>query len=272
MTVGSLERRFLIHLPKNYNSKKSWPLLLVFHGQGGTGRISEKAGFSDIADREGFIVVYPNGINKTWLVPGNPGYHPDEITFVEKLIDALISDYNIDKSRVYATGHSVGGFFSIWLATQHADIFAAVASVSGGMYEGHKMAFAPTEPVSILLMNGTKDTVVPFHKSSGSKDWIMDSFDVLGLWIKHNGCNAQGTIEKLPNIAKDDVTIVLKATFSGGKRGTEVVFYAISGGKHRLPTQNKEIISYKPGHCRDIDAAEEIWKFFSHHQKVPGTK
>jgi polyhydroxybutyrate depolymerase len=271
-TVGSFARKFIVHLPADYNSKETYPLLLCFHGNGGTGKLSEKAGFSDIADREGFIVVYPYGINKTWNLASNNKRRPDDVRFVKILVKYLISEYAVDESRVYAMGHSVGGFLSIGLAVKCSKIFAAVASVSGGCYKQFAANFAPVEPVSILLMHGTKDNTVPFRSGQGDKQWIMDTLELVDLWVMHNGCNRVPSIEKLPDIAGNDGTTVMKTTYSSGKQGTEVVLYTIKGGKHRLPSRYKEIISYKPGHCRDIDAAEEIWKFFSNQKKAKNSE
>ncbi len=262
-TVASFERKFIVHLPADYNSKEIYPLLLCFHGNGGTGKLSEKTGFSDIADREGFIVIYPYGINKTWNLANNNKRQPDDVRFVKILVKHLISEYAVDESRIYAIGHSVGGFFTIGLAVKCSNIFAAVASVSGGCYKQFKANFPPAEPISILLMHGTKDNIVPFKSSPGNKQWIMETLELVDLWVKHNRCNRVPTIEQLPDIAADDGTTVIKTTYSQGKQGTEVVLYTIKGGKHRLPSRYKKIISYQPGHCRDIDAAEEIWKFFS---------
>lgn len=271
-TVDSFERKFIVHLPTDYNPKETYPLLLCFHGNGGTGKLGEKAGFSDIADREGFIVVYPYGIRKTWNLLKSNKRRPDDVKFVKLLVKYLISEYAVDESRVYAMGHSVGGFFSISLAVKGSKIFAAVASVSGGMYKELRTKFSPSEPVSILLMHGTKDNTVPFTSSPGDKQWIMEILELVDLWVKHNGCNRVPSIEKLPDIAGDDGTTVIKTTYSKGKQDTEVVLYTINGGKHRLPSRYKEIISYQPGHCRDIDAAEEIWKFFSHQKKSNSLK
>ncbi len=266
-TVGSFERKFIVHLPVGYNSKETYPLLLCFPGNGGTGKQSEKTGLSDIADREGFIVVYPYGIHKTWNLLKSTKRRPDDVKFVKILVKYLISEYAVDESRIYAMGHSVGGFFSIALAVKCSNIFAAVASVSGGMYKELEAKFSPSEPVSILLMHGTKDSTIPFKSSPDDKPWIMETLKLVDLWVKHDRCNTVPSIEKLPDIAGDDGTTVTKTTYSSGKQGTEVVLYTIKGGKHRLPSRYKEIISYQPGHCRDIDAAEEIWKFFSHQNK-----
>ena len=93
-TADSFKRKFILHLPADYNPKETYPLLLCFHGNGGTGKLSEKAGFSDIADREGFIVVYPYGVHKTWNLASLPGLPltvlKDSIPSVPKILRQII--------------------------------------------------------------------------------------------------------------------------------------------------------------------------------------
>src|SRR5437773_5163863 len=103
--VGTIERDYIVHVPPH---RQQDALVLAFHG--GYGQASGMAGLtglSKLADREGVIVVYPDGIRRHWndgrsTIPDDV----DDIAFISKLIDKLVSQYRIDPNRVYATGIS----------------------------------------------------------------------------------------------------------------------------------------------------------------------
>jgi polyhydroxybutyrate depolymerase len=125
--VSGLTRTFLVHVPASYTGSAAVPLVLVYHGLGGTGQgMSLLTHFSRVADKCGFIVVYPDGINKAWMT--NPSV--DDVGFTRDLIRYLEARYKIDARRVYATGMSNGGFMCYGLAYGLPDLIAAFAPVS----------------------------------------------------------------------------------------------------------------------------------------------
>jgi polyhydroxybutyrate depolymerase len=276
------KREFIVHLPDGYNDNEEYPLVLCFHGRGGSARHTEKkTSFSDIADREEFIVVYPDGINKAWYLSDATINQPNDINFSVKLIEHLCDEFPIDKTRIFAAGHSNGGFLSIYLAVRHSNTFAAIASVSGGLALIHTRDFNPDYPVSILLIHGTKDTTVPYNGGSlflkrkgfsGTKFKIIPALELADLWINHNKCETEPVIEELPNEVRLDGTTVTITTWSNSQDDSEVMLYTIDGGKHGWPTKNIDSSSLIPGTCREIEAAEEIWEFFSRHAKSTDTK
>ncbi len=276
------KREFIVHLPDGYLENQKYPLVLCFHGRGGNAKHTEKrTGFSDIADREEFIVVYPDGINKAWYLSDATINQPNDINFSVKLIEHLYDEFPIDKTRIYAAGHSNGGFLSLRLAAKHSKTFAAIASVAGGLALIHTRDFNPEYPVSILLIHGTKDTTVPYNGGSlflkrkglsGTKFKIIPALELADLWVRHNKCNAEPHIVEMPNKIRIDGTSITKTTWQDGVSGVEVMLYTIDGGKHGWPTKNIDSSSLMPGTCREIEAAEEIWEFFSRHAKSTDTK
>ncbi len=279
---NGFEREFVVHFPYDYNVNEKYPLVLCFHGKGGSARHTEKkTGFSNIADRENFIVVYPDGINKAWYLTGITNNQPDDINFAVKLVEHLSDEFSIDKTRIYAAGHSNGGFLSIYLAIKHSDIFAAIGSVAGGMTKTHAREFNPETPISVMLIHGKNDTTVPFDGGSlflkvkgrsGRRFKIISVLEQADLWVKHNKCVKEPVVEQLPNNVRLDGTTVIITTWSEGQDDTDVVLYTINGGKHGWPTKNIDSSSLLPGTCREIETAEEIWKFFASHAKSTDTK
>ena len=117
----NLERSFYLHLPLNFNDDNTYPLVMVLHGGGkGDGDdISKHLGMNKIADKENFIVVYPNGIDAQWndgrgktFKRNNSNEDVDDVGFLSSLIDHFIANYKIDPKRVYVTGASNGGMMS----------------------------------------------------------------------------------------------------------------------------------------------------------------
>src|SRR5262249_29847726 len=115
VSVGGSSRPYELHVPASYDKSKSTPLLLVFHGLHTTGQLMITwTGFNSVADRNNFIVVYGEGINKRWD-DGRSATGVDDVSYVEAIIDSLSGHFNIDQRRIYAAGKSNGGYFSTLL-------------------------------------------------------------------------------------------------------------------------------------------------------------
>jgi polyhydroxybutyrate depolymerase len=164
MNVAGLKRTYLIHIPSGYTIMKSMPLLIVLHGGGGTGRNMVKltlGEFDRISDESGFVVVYPDGIDKHWndgrssettrsrINQGNI----DDVGFIAALIDHLIKEMNTDPKRVYVTGMSNGAIMSYRLACELAGKITAIAPVAGNIPQDLLLACSPLKPVSVLAIN-----------------------------------------------------------------------------------------------------------------------
>src|SRR3990167_1552437 len=128
MTVDGRERTYLLHIPAGFDAAKKYPLVLGFHGGNGTGeKFARQTGFKEKADAEGFIAVFPDGIENNW----NDGRGTtdaekqgvDDIKFLRSLVGRLQEKLPIDAKRIYATGVSNGGIFSHRLACDMADVF-----------------------------------------------------------------------------------------------------------------------------------------------------
>ncbi|KXK14629.1 MAG: phospholipase/carboxylesterase [Chloroflexi bacterium OLB14] len=170
-----LERTYLLHVPSSYDENKATSLVLLFHGGGGNAENQQRtSGFNELANKEGFIVAYPNGTGKfsdkilTWNGGICCGYASenqiDDVGFIRALVTELQTQYNIDSKRIYATGFSNGGIMSYRLACEASDLFAAIAPVSGTQnFEACK----PSEPVSLIHFHGTDDTHLPYNGGIG---------------------------------------------------------------------------------------------------------
>lgn len=273
---GGMIRTYHLHVPPGADSSKALPLVFAFHGGGGTGLQMERfSGFSALSDKEGFLVCYPDGVEKNWydgrVVPTSRSHREkiDDAGFVEALIDAIARKQPVDMKRIYATGISNGGFFSTYLGARLSKRFAAIAPVVGGMAPIVAADFKPDQPVSVLLLQGTDDPLVPFDGGALGlhRGETVSTATAVRKWVDHDGCTTTVT-EELPDKDPAAGTRVRRTSHTGGKDGTEVILYTIQGGGHTWPGGTQYLPEFMVGRvCRDIDATPLIWDFFARHPK-----
>ncbi len=239
---------------------------------------------NDKSDSAGFIVVYPRGTGKDprmrfkrfWNYASGPhgSYHGDpffakvdDVGFVTALLDDLESRFNIDKSRVYATGFSNGGILTHYLACRLSSRIAAIAPVGAPFWTSPKSC-NPSRPISVMYFHGTADVCAPYNGGpSGCEAGIstkgrvfVSVKDTISVWVQKNHCPPKPRI----TYRKGKVTC---ETYGPGDGDTEVVLCTIKGGGHTWPGG----LPYKiPGVeigevTYDINANDAMWEFFKRH-------
>tara|TARA_B100001057_G_scaffold323606_1_gene323825 strand:- start:1471 stop:2334 length:864 start_codon:yes stop_codon:yes gene_type:complete len=207
LSHDGLARQFVVYVPTNYNTDTDYPLMINFHGFGGTASdFVETADMRSLAESENFIVVYPQGT----LLGGYPHWNSsapssdnkssvDDIGFVEALIENISSTYSINKNRIYAAGYSNGGFMSYYLACNSTK-FAAIGSVAGTMIDDSYQNCNALVPTAMINIHGTADSVVLYEGDSYGSTAIKD---VVTWWKNFNSClnediltNQNGSIEQ----------------------------------------------------------------------------
>ncbi|OGF46285.1 MAG: hypothetical protein A2231_08565 [Candidatus Firestonebacteria bacterium RIFOXYA2_FULL_40_8] len=279
ITFESRTRTFRVYVPSAYESSRSTPLLFVLHGGGGDAVKTEqltKSGFNTLSETEKFIVVYPNGIENNWNDGRNITIQPamkenvNDVGFISALIDVMSSKYNIDKKRVYSTGISNGAHMSFRLACELTSRIAAIAPVSGAEITDPTFLYKAAQPIPVLIMNGTDDAFILWGGGyiapmfySGELGSTKSINDTVNFWVNANGCNTIPVTTTLPDMDPADGTTVQKSVYGNGKNGSQVVFYTVNGGGHTWPGGDPNAQTALAGKtCKDINACEEIWKFF----------
>lgn len=257
ITHDNLERTYILHVPSSYDAANPAPLVFNLHGYGSNATQQFIYGdFRSLADTDGFLVVHPQGtlddMNSAFW-NANWGAAVDDVGFISALIDSLSASYNIDLNRVYSTGMSNGGFMSYTLACQLSDRIAAIASVTGTMTIGQ----ACNEPkeVPVMQIHGTADGVVAY----GGSNLGMSIDDVIDFWVNKNGCDTNPQSTMIPDIDTTDASTAEHYVYTNGTNGSSVEFYKIIDGGHTWPGAIFNIGVTN----QDINASEEIWRFFS---------
>jgi polyhydroxybutyrate depolymerase len=265
LDFAGLTRSYILHRPPSV-SGAPLPLVLAFHGGGDTAADMEPlTHFDELADKEGFLVVYPQGLDNRWA-DARDGATPtkdDDVAFVRALLDDLKRRVAYDPTRVYATGVSIGGFFVARLGCEAADRIAAFGIVAATLATPEAARCKPARRVSVVTIHGTDDTFVPADGDATSG--MLSVADAARTWTQVDGCATQPDVADEPDTA-DDGTRVRRETYPGCADGSAVVFYIVEGGGHTWPGGP----SYTTGTAiqrstRDIDATTVLWRFFQAH-------
>jgi polyhydroxybutyrate depolymerase len=264
---GGTVRSFRTYVPAIYTGQEARPLVLQFHGSGGTSlSFQNLTNFRAVADTANFILVTPQGtVFPQWGFTDWNGYISDtngldDALFVEDMLDTLIKQYNIDTSRIYTSGWSAGGFFSNYLGWKLGHRIAAAGSVSGGMTDTMLQYITPPRPFSYMEIHGTEDPVVPYEGGLSVGQVLLHTDTVIQFWIKSNECNLVPTISDMPNTNVFDGCTAQRFVWANGACGTEVQLLKITGGRHGWPNWTSLSAT-----CKDFYADIELWRFFLNH-------
>lgn len=242
ITVGGIDREYILDVPENLAPADPVPLLFDFHGFGHSGagvwKVSE---FKQLAEKDRFITVYPTGLPITLELRGRsqtgPGWQMHagddnrDVAFTLAMLADIEQRHCIDRDRVYSTGFSNGAYFSNLLGCTQSERFAAVAPVAGAGVRGE---CRPARPVPVIIHHGTADELISIERARASRD----------QWLAANGCNPSGdTLAGAPLCQRNTSC-----------RGGAVVVYCEEDFAHRWPPQ----------------ATERIWTFLKAHTRTLG--
>lgn len=272
--VGGADRWFLYTVPSAHDGSTPLPLVVSFHGLGEGARIHTlMTEYSGIAEREGFVVAFPQGRFDPVRWDVSPTAEPNEdLQFVEAILDALGDELCLDERRVYASGLSFGAFMTSLVACKLSHRFAAVAPVAGIILP------APCDQaraVPIVTFHGTDDQIVRFNGGfgpiplqAGAAGRAATDVDLDGPgtpayvrgWAERNGCDPSPTDTQ----TSDEI---LHRVFDCPP-GADVEFYIVLGGGHAWPgSEFSRSIGAIVGHTTfEIHASEVAWAFFQRHR------
>lgn len=270
MRHGGLERTW--HLFKPAGGSWPRPVLFALHGGGGTGKgfiTHARYELDRAAAAAGFAVVYPEGVNKGWNDGRGIGSKADDHGFLTALADLLVKEGVADPRGLYAAGISNGGFMSHALACRDAGRWAAIGAVVTSMGEAVAADCRPARPVSVLMVNGTEDRLIPWDgrevkllgRSRGRKLTVPETAE---KWAALNGCSGEPAREDLPDAADDGTRWSLEAR-RGCREGSEVLLYKVAGGGHTWPNGEVYLPRVVGRTSRDVAFEPLLFAFFKRH-------
>jgi polyhydroxybutyrate depolymerase len=276
VTHQGIERTAILHQPAATVGRPV-PLVLALHGLGGTGEnFRSYARLDDAAEREGFVVVYPDAVANAWSygrtinqpMPTAGGETVDDVGFIRRLIDELVGRRIADPARVFVTGSSRGGLMAYTLACALSDRIAAAAPLITSMTEYQREDCRPARPVPIMVVAGTNDRVQSFGGGQAPNGRLLSVPETMNFWRSLHGCTQRDS-RALPHRDPADPTRVTVVEWSACRSNASPRLYRIEGGGHQVP-------SFRPSGSpmseerfgprnRDFETADEVWAFFKNY-------
>lgn len=275
IATESGERSFSYYIPQDLPPDAA--LVLVLHGSRGSGQGMREISayeFDVLADRDKFIVVYPDGYKNHWNdCRASADYaanqeNIDDIAFLGQLVAFFANNAAIDPGRVYVTGFSNGGQMAYRLALEAPDLVTAIAPISANLPVDENLGCSPSgEPVSVAIFNGTKDPVNPFEGGvvevwgNTTRGRVLSASATADYWKALAGVTGEPQVSNFADSDGDDSTSVVQQRWQG-QDGTQILLYTMTGSGHVIPSK---IVKFPralgPG-AGDISGPEEIMTFF----------
>ncbi|HVP27936.1 MAG TPA: PHB depolymerase family esterase [Myxococcota bacterium] len=272
LAVGGRTRTYAFYRP---GGAGPFPLVLALHGRFGDGQGQDRmSGFAKLGAAERFIVIYPDGFERSWndLRHAGPAAEAgiDDVAYLTALVDSFVRERGADPARVYAVGLSNGGFMAQTLGCAESARLAAIGSVAATVSEGMVEHCRPTAALPVMLVLGTDDPLVPWRGGAIGQDRgsALSGEDSAAWWADTDGCRTPPERMELPDVDPRDGTRVSRALYAPCRDGVEVRLYAVEGGGHTWPRGWRYLGEWAVGRVsQDLDATEELWRFFQAHHR-----
>lgn len=287
--VGATTRWYRLYFPSKL--ERGAPTVVLLHGGSRSMRdmFGERAGgpraWLDVADREGVVLVVPNGTNpksgdtrgdnQFWLATRpatDSGESPpvDDVGFITDLLDRIERRYPIDPDRVYVYGASNGGMLTYTLLMRESRRFAAAAAFIANLPAAESDLREPRPPRPLMIASGTADRIMQWEGGEiplgGGR--IRSTGDTVAWWLRANhAAGAPRRTRYLPDRAPDDDCRLREVTWAPASGGAPVRLLAMEGGGHTLPSLHYEMPDTFLARrifgnvCRDAEGATLAWEF-----------
>lgn len=273
---GSLEhdgkrRRYTVHTPPNFNTTAQHALVIALHGATQTSNsFSQMINLNDVSDRAGFVVVYPQGLKTKYHGEDSTHWNShfgtgvDDLGFLRALIQKLITNYNVNPSRVYAAGYSDGGMMSFMLACQLSESIAAVAVVGALLPIAQLSDCNPVFKLPVMGIHGTEDKFAPID---GYPGYTLSFENSMRIFARAYGCNMDPLPESVADINNRDRSTVSHRRFEDCGTSTSVEYFQIEGGGHTWPSSSGGIYAeqFLGPINKDLNGSKVIWSFFEQY-------
>lgn len=236
------ERSYLLHVPSGYDGSKRTPVVVLFHGLGGTpDKVMGTSGMAALADRDNFIVVAPlaRGAVSQWDFRSPADDAVSDINFTRDLVAEVRSRGCVDGSGVFAAGFSNGSALVLALACDEQSPFAAYGAVSGP-YMSPDCSRA--KPASIAYFHGMRDDIVPYTGAETVIGPLPPVDETVAEWVAHDRCPAVGATTTASGVLRH-------FAWRDCAGGSAISVYVLEDAGHRWPGSQ-------------VDASSLMWEFF----------
>jgi polyhydroxybutyrate depolymerase len=269
---GGHERCYALYVPASYDPERPAPLVVSQHGfSSNPDSQALITGWQKLADREGFLVAYPQGTS--WPQRWNAGTEwnagTDDVQFYRDMLDDLAGAAAVDPSRIYVNGFSNGGGMAVRIACQAADRVTAIGTVAAAVVDLSDCD--PARPVPVLAFHGTADPLVPYEggdmsghpwrkgaEGTGAPTHFVGAEELTAQWAQINGCAPEP--EAIPPLGD-----VRGERYTNCDQGADVILYTVKEGGHTWPGGVPIPVVGKTTEA--IDATEEMWRFFQGYKR-----
>ena len=260
-TVFGGDRPTTLQVPATYDPDRSYPLLLLLHGWGGTSLLNQVyLGFTGAADDRDVLVVAPDGnVDRDGRPFWNASDHccdiygtgVDDVAYLSGLVEEIGAHYSVDPARIYAVGHSNGGYMAYRLACERADLFTAITSLAGVAAFADPATCVPAAAVSVLQVHGTDDDTVPYAGGESFPGAVAS----VERWASYDACTgsltAAGTIDIEKRLDGAETTT---SSVTSCPTGVATDLWTIDGGGHSPVLDNPAF-------------ADQVWAFLTSHPR-----
>jgi polyhydroxybutyrate depolymerase len=281
---NGIARTYLVRAPAN--GKPPVAIVVMLHGHTGSaerligsdGKPAPYRQWNPIADREGVLLVAPQGIaggdgKSGWNdcradADSNP--RSDDVAFIAEIIAASRRDYRVSSNRVYVVGSSNGGQMALRMAIERPDTITAAAAIVASMPARSECA-TPTRFVPMVFINGTNDPLMPFNGGSVGNDKfqrgsVLSTKASIAFWAKLSGAPSAPEVTRLPDLFIEDGCRVFREVHAKRNGRPIVILYRIEGGGHLEPSRKERyprwLSRWLGKQSADIEMVDDVWTFF----------
>ncbi len=204
VSVGTTARTYLLHVPAASGGQTRVPLVVDFHGIGGTGAAERAASpYPAALDPEGVVMAFPDGAKgpagTAWNVGPCCVAGVDDLAFARAVVADASAAACVDASRVYAVGVLTGGGMAHYLGCHAADLFAAVAPAAFDLLAENQTGCVPSRPVTEISFRGTADPRVPYDGGPsslvpGMPITFLGAVGTFQAWSQIDGCTGAASV------------------------------------------------------------------------------
>jgi polyhydroxybutyrate depolymerase len=265
--IDGRTRTYRMYVPSNLPDAPV-PLFVALHGASGWGdQFAATDRIERLAESNGFIVVHPDGVKVgnsqggVWNggnccgVAARDGV--DDVRFVKELIDKVEGDFMIDKSRVFAIGHSNGGIMSYRLACELADRIVGIGVVAGTLDVD---SCTPSAPVSVIHVHGTADRTLPLAGG-------VSPVNGVDFPPPHDGFATLAQAASCPPATSTVIGAVTEESSAPCAAGAAATFVTIDGAGHPWPGAPAAFLPADRVAYAGFDATAEIVRFLLSHPR-----